>query len=86
MLQASESLRLQPASNIVGVLVLVVVGLGNIPTVELLIQDLLGVLLALLGGVGVVDVSLVAAGNLSLRHVGRWFGWKAGCSWSCCDG
>lgn len=37
-------------------------------------EDLLGVLLGLLGGVGVVDGSLVAAGDLSIGHFD-------GCKW-----
>ena len=40
----------------------------TISVVELLVEDLLGVLLGLLRGVGVVDSSLVAAGDLSIGH------------------
>lgn len=40
----------------------------TVAAVELLVEHLLGMLLGLLGGVGVVEVSLVAAGDLSLRH------------------
>lgn len=44
--------------------------LGNrtVAAVKLLLEDLLGVLLGLLGGVGVGDVGLVAAGDLSFGH------------------
>ena len=42
----------------------------TIATVELVIKNLARVLLGLLGGVGVVEVSLVATGDLSLRHDG----------------
>jgi hypothetical protein len=51
----------------------------TVSTVELVLENGLGVLLGLLGGVGVVDVGLVAAGDLSVsRHddseVGRVVG------------
>ena len=43
----------------------------TVAAVELVLEHLLRVLLGLLGGVGVVDVGLVAAGDLSFgRHVG----------------
>lgn len=42
----------------------------TITAVELVLEDLAGVLLGLLRGVGVVEVGLVAAGNLGIsRHV-----------------
>jgi len=42
----------------------------TITAVEVVLENLLGVLLGLLGGVGVLQVGLVAAGDLSLgRHV-----------------
>lgn len=44
-------------------------GKHTITAVELVVENLLGVLLGLLRGVGVVDVGLVAAGDLSFgRH------------------
>lgn len=68
-------LRLEAAGNVAGVLVLVVSGLRDVAAVELVLEDLLGVLLGLLGGVGVVDVGLVAASDLSFgRHVGGLVG------------
>lgn len=42
----------------------------TITTVELVVENLTGVLLGLFRGVGVVEVSLVAACDLSLRHDG----------------
>lgn len=79
-----KDLRLETTSNIARVLVLVVASLGDVTTVELVLEHGLGVLLALLGGVGVVDVGLVAAGDLSFgRHVGGLVGLidclKSGC-------
>ena len=40
----------------------------TLTTVELVLENLTSVLLGLLGGVGVVDSSLVAAGSLSIGH------------------
>lgn len=63
--------RLETTGNVARVLVLVVARLGDIAAVEFVLEDGLRVLLALLGGVGVVDVGLVAAGDLSFgRHIG----------------
>lgn len=43
----------------------------TVTAVELLLEDLLGVFLGLLGSVGVVQVGLVAAGDLRVtRHIG----------------
>ena len=50
----------------------------TITTVELVVEDLLRVLLGLLGGVGVLEVGLVASSDLSFsRHVERFWveGW-----------
>lgn len=41
----------------------------TITAVELVLENLAGVLLDLLGNVRVVDSSLVAAGNLSISHL-----------------
>lgn len=66
--------RLKTAGNIARVLVLIVSGFGDVTAVELVLEDRLGVLLGLLGGVGVLEVGLVTAGDLSFgRHVG-WCG------------
>ena len=40
----------------------------TIATVEFILENFLGVLLGLLGSVGVLESSLVAAGDLSFRH------------------
>lgn len=60
----------------------------TITAVELFLEDLLGVLLGLLGSVGVVDGSLVAAGDLSIGHF-EGCGWCVGAVggagyWCCC--
>lgn len=45
----------------------------TVTTVELVVENFLGVILGLLGGVGVVQVGLVAAGDLSIsRHPEGW--------------
>jgi len=45
----------------------------TVAAVELVVEDLLGVLLGLLGGVGVVEVGLVATGDLTIsRHGDGW--------------
>jgi hypothetical protein len=64
----AEDSRLQASGNISGVLVGIVTSLGDVTTVKLLLEDLLGMLLGLLRGVGVVDVGLVTSSDLSLRH------------------
>ena len=56
--------------HIVGVLVLVR-GRLDVATVELVVQNVAGVLLGLFGGVGVVDVGLVAANDVAcVGHCG----------------
>lgn len=55
----SQDLRLVATRNVVRVLALVR-GLVGLDVRKFAIEDLLGVLLGLLGGVGVVKVSLVA--------------------------
>lgn len=76
--------RLEATSNVVGVLLLVVIGTRDckcqirypslrsvkltVTAVELVFKDLTRVLLGLLRNVGVVDSSLVAASDLSVRH------------------
>lgn len=62
--------RLEATGNVARVLVLVIASLGDVAAVELVLENGLGVLLGLLGGVGVLEVGLVTAGDLSFgRHV-----------------
>lgn len=49
----------------------------TIAAIKLLLEDLLRVLLGLLRGVGVLEVGLVASGNLSVSHIDGW-GWLVG--------
>jgi hypothetical protein len=44
-------------------------GKSTIAAVKLALENLLGVLFGLLRGVGVLEVGLVTAGDLSFRHV-----------------
>lgn len=47
-----------------------VLGDSTIAAIKLALEDLLGVLLGLIRGVGVLEVGLVTAGDLSFRHIG----------------
>lgn len=62
----------------------------TVTAVELILQNLAGVLLGLLGGVGVVEVSLMATSDLGIsRHVGGVdlvkLVIKRGCRWVMSD-